>query len=87
MTPTTPVLPSQPQLTEITFAKNQPQYQPLPAIRLSDGTVITRWKLNWKERLMILLMGNLYLQQLTFNSRLQPQLPQVTEPEVVMEHR
>ena len=86
MNPITPVLPSQLQTRdlEITFAKDQPEYRPLPAIKTSEGTVITRWKLTWKERFAILFSGNLFLQQLTFNSALQPQLPTIEEPKVVI---
>lgn len=82
MTPTTPVLPSQPAMKayEIVFAKDQPQYQPLPAIRCLDGRIVTRWTLTWRERLRLIFGGNIYLQQLTFGEALQPQLPSVKEP-------
>lgn len=86
MEPTTPVLPLQVKTREleITFAKNQPEYRQLPAIKTSEGTVISRWKLTWKERFTILFHGNLFLQQLTFNEALQPQLPTVEEPQVTV---
>ena len=43
MEPMSPVLDkNQFGLSEIVFAKDQPEYLPLPAIRLNDGTVITR---------------------------------------------
>jgi len=86
MYPSKPVLPSQVKTRdlEITFAENQPEYRPLIAIRISDGTVISRWRLTWTERLRILFSGNLFLQQLTFNSPLQPQLPSVEEPEITI---
>ena len=84
MDPRTPVIISRPELAEyeIIFAKDQPQYRPLPALRLEDGTVITRWKLSLLERLRVLLFGNLFLSQLTFNDCLQPQLPSVDEPKL-----
>lgn len=82
MEPMSPVLPSQAKAKEleVIFAKNQPEYRPLPAIKVTDGTVITRWKLTWKERIKLLFSGNLFFQQLTFNDPLQPQLPSVEEP-------
>lgn len=82
MEPISPVLPRQKNTREleIVFAKDQPQYRPLPAIRVKDGTVITRWKLTFLERVKLLFTGNLFLQQLTFNSSLQPQLPSLDEP-------
>ena len=86
MIPISPVLPLQPKTKEleIVFAKNQPEYQPLPAIRTTDGTVITHWKLSWKERFIIFFKGSLYFQQLTFNNPLQPQLPTIEEPQLTI---
>ncbi len=40
-------------------------------------------ELSWRERLKLLLTGNLYLQQLAFHRPLQPQLPSVDKPELV----
>ena len=86
MNPITPVLPLQPKTRELemTFAKDQPEYRPLPIIKTSDGTVISRWKLTWKERFIILFRGNLFLRQLTFNEALQPQLPTIEEPQITI---
>ena len=84
MIPVSPVLPTQPQWPETVFAKDQPEYRPLPAVQLHDGTVITRWKLTLKERVWLLFNGTIWLQQLTFNTPLQPQLPQTREPEIVV---
>lgn len=61
----------------IIIAKDQPQYQPLPAIRLPDGEVITCWELTKEEIEIIKTTGKLYLKQLTFNKPLQPILPMV----------
>lgn len=87
MTPHSPVLPSQPDIPEVVYAKDQPEYQPLPAVRCDDGAVITRYRLTWRERLRVLWHGSIWLQQLTFGDRLQPQLPTVTAPTVrILEH-
>ena len=59
-------------VSEITYAKDQPQYIPLPALKFQDGLVVTRWSLSWKERLTILLGGSVYLGLLTYNHPLQP---------------
>ncbi len=56
----------------VVFAENQPEYIPLPAWRGEDGTVVTRWRFGWKERLLLLLTGDLWLTVLTFNHPLQP---------------
>ena len=64
-----------------TFAKDQPEYLPLPAhINKEEGVVTTSWDLSWKERFKILFGANLYLQTMTFNKPLQPILPSVENP-------
>lgn len=64
----------------VTFAKDQPEYLPLPAFKSDDGVVISCWQLNLKERLKILIGGKMWLRMLTFNHPLQPQRPQVDCP-------
>ena len=71
MKPISPVIPGH-SIPEVVYAKDQPQYLPLPSIREPDGCVTTRWKLTWKERLKILFHGCIYHVQLTFNSPIQP---------------
>lgn len=62
-----------------TFAKNQPQYLPLPAH--TDGTTVTScWKLNLWECFVVFLTGKIYWQQLVFGQPLQPQKPSVRKP-------
>lgn len=77
MTPTSPVIPGLERMERV-YAKNQPEYIPLPALPLpgADG-IITRWRLTWWERLKILWTGNLYLSVLTFGRPLQPLKPSV----------
>lgn len=58
------------------YAKNQPEYLPLPAFKFRDdrqGRIICCWKLSWKERLAVLFSGRVWQQVLTFNNPLQPQ--------------
>jgi hypothetical protein len=71
MKPITPVVPGF-DLLIITFAKDQPEYNPLPAHWQPDGRVTTRWQLTWRERLRVVFGGSIWLQQLTFNQPLQP---------------
>lgn len=54
------------------FAKDQPEYETLPARRLDDGTVVSCWRPTFKERISLLFRGRLFLMQLTFNNPLQP---------------
>ena len=75
MKPTSPVaLDSEDRwgVSEIVFAKDQPQYIPLPALKFQDGLVVTRWSLSWGERIRLLLGGSVFLGMLTFNKPLQP---------------
>lgn len=78
-----PVLPNTPDIKEVVFAKDQPEYQPMPAavVQYSDGSigVITRYRLSWRERLRVLFFGSVWFQLLTAGSP-QPQLPSVQEP-------
>lgn len=71
ITPITPVVPGF-DLPVTTFAKDQPEYNPLPSWRSEDGTVVTRWHLSWKDRLLVLFGGSIWLTVLTFNQKLQP---------------
>ena len=77
--PISPVIPGK-KFTEVVYAKDQPQYKPLPAMRGEDGTILTRWKFNWAERLVLLWHGDLYLWVVTFNKPLQPLRMQVGRP-------
>ena len=61
------------------FARNQEPYLPLPAY--TDGTeVISCWHLTLRERLRVLFFGVIWLRQLTFGHKLQPQSPSVDRP-------
>lgn len=60
----------------VTYAKDQPGYQPLPGCKLDtiEGHFITCWKLSFKERMRILLTGRIWACLLTFNKPLTPSL-------------
>jgi len=61
----------------VVFAKDQPQYLPLPAYIGPDGIVITCWQMTWRERLRALFTGRMWLTVLTFNNPLQPLRPSI----------
>jgi hypothetical protein len=63
----------------VTWAKNQPEYLPLPAYTDEEQT-ITCWQFTWWERLVILFRGRMWLSQLNFGRALQPQRPSVESP-------
>jgi hypothetical protein len=81
MKPVSPVMPGY-DLPETVYAKNQPEYQPLPVFKADDGTVLSRWHLGWGERLRVLLCGDVYLFVSTFNQALQPVMLQVQQPKM-----
>lgn len=58
----------------IEFAKNQPEYNNLPAFKDNSalGKVITCWELSFKERLRVLFFGKVWLDLMTFNRPLIP---------------
>jgi len=58
-----------------TYAKDQPEYIPLPVFKTPDGMVTSCWKFTWKERFLILFGAKLFWSQMTFNQPLQPVKP------------
>lgn len=61
--------------SNIVFGEGQEGYNQLPAMKLSDGQVITCWELSAEEIEQVRISGKIYLKQLTFNKPLQPLLP------------
>lgn len=64
----------------VTLAKDQPQYRPLPLLRLlrdKTGRVYSMWSLTDEERQQIAAGENIVLEQLTFGRPFQPILPTV----------
>ena len=68
-----------PEQTSV-YAKDQPQYRPLPCYKTEDGTVYCCWEVTFLERVKILLTGKLWHSIMTFNKPLQPQLLMVEKP-------
>lgn len=68
-------------LEKTVYAKDQPEYMPLPVRRTPDGEVVSCWKPNWPARLKMLFGGRVYLTLLTFNNPLQPIRISVEKPE------
>jgi hypothetical protein len=63
------------------FAKDQPEYLPLPAhVDREEGVVTSCWKLSSKERIKLFLTGKIYLRVMNFNKPLQPQLLLLENP-------
>jgi hypothetical protein len=81
-----PITPREPVWTKdvkyklITYAKNQPQYEPLPAYVEDSpmGTAITEWEPTSEERRLIINGANIRISVLTFKQPLQPLKVEVT---------
>lgn len=61
--------------SNVVYAKDQPEYLPLPAHKTSDGTVTSCWELSDDEIMDICKSRKIFISQLTFNQPLQPILP------------
>lgn len=66
----------------ITFAKDQKEYIPLPALAFGDeyGQVITCWQMTPEELAQVAKTGKVWLTMLTFNQPLQPVMLHGAEP-------
>jgi len=85
MKPVSPVFKDEPLLSQVVWAENQPEYNPLPAVEIVEyeqTVTYSRWQLTWKERVKILFTGSLYHGALRFGNPLQPIILTVDEPEV-----
>lgn len=70
----------------VVFAKDQPEYKPLPAVMFPDdpqGQVITCWRLSRRDRIRVLLSGRLWCSVLTFHQPLQPLYFTVLKSDVI----
>ena len=71
----------------IIYAEDQKEYIPLPALKYTDkeGTVVSCWKLSWRERFKIFFRGTMWLRMLTFQKPLTPVILTVEKSEVIDE--
>lgn len=78
-----PVKPSTiPEGTQLViFAKNQPEYIPLPAAMSAEGIVMTEWVLTEEEWDRVLAGGRVRLWIQTTTGSIQPVKLEVAEPE------
>ena len=67
------------------YAKDQPEYQPLPAFKSETpmGEVISCWKLSFTERIRILFTGKLWVCLCAFNKPLTPSFFTTKKSEVL----
>lgn len=61
--------------TNVTFAENQKEYEPLPAHRISNdvfGRLVITFGLTWYQRILLLITGKIFFSIQTFNKPVQP---------------
>jgi hypothetical protein len=70
----------------VVFAKDQPEYLPLPAFvdPSPEGNVISCWKLSFKERIHLLLHGCIWLSLMSFHKPLTPSFITVKKSDVLI---
>lgn len=70
----------------MTFAENQPEYQPLPALKINDetGNVISCWKLSFKEKIKILFTGKVWVGLMMFGKPLTPSYLTINKKELII---
>ncbi len=71
------------------FAKDQPEYQLLPAFKNKspEGEVISCWKLTFAERLRIVFSGRLWCSMMTFNKPLTPMFLTTKKSDVLIKNK
>ena len=68
----------------VVFAKDQPEYTPLPALKIDgpEGYVVSCWKMSLKERIKVLFCGRVWLILMSFNKPLTPSFMSVNRKDV-----
>jgi hypothetical protein len=86
MKPVSPVLPGY-EVVKVVFAKDQPEYMQLPAVRVEspERQVLTRWQLSEEDRQKIAAGADVYLWVSTFGQPLQPVAVEVTTAKEIMD--
>ena len=84
MNPVSPVMPGSESI-EVVYAKDQPEYSPLPAVYLDTPSrpVISRWRLTDEERLAVASGADVVLTLLSFGGPLTPSHLQVCMPDAM----
>lgn len=67
--------------SNVIFAKDQPEYNQLPAYKDTEGIVTTCWGMTLKERIKFIFTNKLWLSVMTFNHALQPVFPSLDKPD------
>lgn len=68
----------------IVFAKDQPEFMPLPALKIESetGEVISCWRLSPIERLKVVFTGRVWLSLRSYNKPLTPSYLAINRAEI-----
>ena len=72
-------LAGDPEPRYVIIAKDQPQYDPLPALVFNDGKILTEWTLTEEERSRLIAGENIRLWIWSCGHPLQPVALEVTD--------
>ena len=66
------------------YAEKQSEYQEFPALKIEskEGEIISCWKLSFKERIILLFTGKMWLSLMSFNKPLTPSFLSVDRQEM-----
>ena len=70
----------------VVYAENHPEYNPLPAFKAENGTIVTCWELTKEDFERIVETRRIYLSVMTFNNHLQP-VYLTTDVDELLEYR
>lgn len=76
-----PIIPGSEQF-EVVYAKDQPEYHPLPVLR-TENTLVSRWRLTDQERERIAAGEDLFVCVMHFGQPLQPLLPVIGQDQAI----
>jgi len=67
------------------YAKDQPEYLPLPVMKKPGvtGEVVSCWKLSWRERFKVFVTGRVWLSLWTFGKALTPSRISIDRDEMI----
>ena len=67
-----------------TYAENQPDYMPLPALKIQSeyGEVVSCWRMSFRDRVKVLFTGKVWLSLMSFNKPLTPSFMSVNRKDV-----
>lgn len=69
----------------VIYGKDQHEYRNLPALKLEEhGTVVTCWRISWKERLRLLITGKMWIGIMTYNEPLMPLMASTKMSDIVV---